>query len=169
MIFTKIKCIQAILTFKQSKHQISPDSPPQFPRAPISGNSFHFLKATATHYTQRNTELQKLQLHSKFKKAVVHMHGNKGYIQTVLSIQFWYEPKTALKEKSLLKNNKRQLWISIIKYKKVNKAVRKHRKSSKMKMETTKGQSMNHTSVIRKKKRKEPINISALKCPVTWE
>nr|XP_019599472.1 PREDICTED: zinc finger CCHC domain-containing protein 4 isoform X1 [Rhinolophus sinicus] len=41
--------------------------------------------------------------------------------------------------------------------KKVNKAVRKQkqRKSNKMKMETTKGQSMNHTSATRKKKRRE--------------
>ncbi|XP_019497933.1 PREDICTED: zinc finger CCHC domain-containing protein 4 [Hipposideros armiger] len=44
--------------------------------------------------------------------------------------------------------------------KKVNKAVRKQkkRKSNKMKMETTKGESMNHTSVTRKKKRRERVH-----------
>ncbi|EPQ14825.1 Zinc finger CCHC domain-containing protein 4 [Myotis brandtii] len=50
------------------------------------------------------------------------------------------------------------------------RAVRKQkqRKSNKMKMETTKGQAMNHTSVTRKKKRRErALNIFALKCPVT--
>ncbi|XP_047654896.1 rRNA N6-adenosine-methyltransferase ZCCHC4 isoform X3 [Phacochoerus africanus] len=54
-------------------------------------------------------------------------------------------------------DHKRSTCPNISTTKKVNTAVRKqkHRKSSKMKMETTKGQSMNHTSVTRKKKRRE--------------
>ncbi|XP_043294505.1 rRNA N6-adenosine-methyltransferase ZCCHC4 isoform X3 [Cervus canadensis] len=54
-------------------------------------------------------------------------------------------------------DHKRSTCPNISTSKKVNKAVRKQkqRKSNKMKMETTKGQSMNHTSVTRKKKRRE--------------
>ncbi|XP_066892430.1 rRNA N6-adenosine-methyltransferase ZCCHC4 isoform X4 [Kogia breviceps] len=54
-------------------------------------------------------------------------------------------------------DHKRSTCPNICTSKKVNKAVRKQkqRKSNKMKMETTKGQSMNHTSVTRKKKRRE--------------
>ncbi|XP_063096632.1 rRNA N6-adenosine-methyltransferase ZCCHC4 isoform X2 [Cavia porcellus] len=54
--------------------------------------------------------------------------------------------------------------------KKASKAVKKQkqRKSIKMKMETTKGQPMNYNLLQGKRRgRKEPINISALKCPVT--
>ncbi|XP_070228328.1 rRNA N6-adenosine-methyltransferase ZCCHC4 isoform X2 [Bos mutus] len=54
-------------------------------------------------------------------------------------------------------DHKRSACPNISTSKKVNKAVRKQkqRKSNKMKMETTKGQSMNHTSATRKKKRRE--------------
>ncbi|KAM7158375.1 rRNA N(6)-adenosine-methyltransferase ZCCHC4 isoform 5-T5 [Molossus nigricans] len=54
-------------------------------------------------------------------------------------------------------DHKRSTCPNISTSKKVNKAVRKQkqRKSNKTKMETTKGQSMNHTSVTRKKKRSE--------------
>ncbi|KAB0368402.1 hypothetical protein FD755_020168 [Muntiacus reevesi] len=54
-------------------------------------------------------------------------------------------------------DHKRSTCPNISTSKKVNKAVRKQkqRESNKMKMDTTKGQSMNHTSVTRKKKRRE--------------
>nr|KAF6432772.1 zinc finger CCHC-type containing 4 [Rousettus aegyptiacus] len=54
-------------------------------------------------------------------------------------------------------DHKRGTCPNISASKKANKAVRKQkqRKSNKMKMETTKGQPMNHTSVTRKKKRRE--------------
>lgn len=54
-------------------------------------------------------------------------------------------------------DHKRSTCPKITTSKKVNKAVRKQkqRKSNKMKMGTTKGQSMNHTSVTRKKRRRE--------------
>lgn len=54
-------------------------------------------------------------------------------------------------------DHKRSACPNISTSKKVNKAVRKQkqRKNNKMKMETTKGQSMNHTSATRKKKRRE--------------
>ncbi|XP_047574995.1 rRNA N6-adenosine-methyltransferase ZCCHC4 isoform X3 [Lutra lutra] len=54
-------------------------------------------------------------------------------------------------------DHKRSTCPKIATSKKVNKAVRKQkqRKSNKMKMGTTKGQSMNHTSVTRKKSRRE--------------
>ncbi|TKC47017.1 hypothetical protein EI555_011108, partial [Monodon monoceros] len=54
-------------------------------------------------------------------------------------------------------DHKRSTCPNIFTSKKVNKAVRKQkqRKSNKMKMETTKGQSMNHTTVTGKKKRRE--------------
>ncbi|XP_054205812.1 rRNA N(6)-adenosine-methyltransferase ZCCHC4 isoform X2 [Homo sapiens] len=54
-------------------------------------------------------------------------------------------------------DHKRSTCPNIATSKRANKAVRKQkqRKSNKMKMETTKGQSMNHTSATRRKKRRE--------------
>ncbi|XP_032129454.1 rRNA N6-adenosine-methyltransferase ZCCHC4 isoform X2 [Sapajus apella] len=54
-------------------------------------------------------------------------------------------------------DHKRSACPNIATSKRANKAVRKQkqRKSNKMKMETTKGQSMNHTSATRRKKRRE--------------
>ncbi|XP_028704209.2 rRNA N(6)-adenosine-methyltransferase ZCCHC4 isoform X4 [Macaca mulatta] len=54
-------------------------------------------------------------------------------------------------------DHKRSTCPNIATSKRANKAVgkQKQRKSNKMKMETTKGQSMNHTSATRRKKRRE--------------